>query len=366
VAEPWELICHHTYTGIPGVVYDLSPGRRSHAAVVGLSDRDFLTDGVAPRSGAVRFSKPGARLLVPPSESWQPIGAITAEVTVIREHYPPGGTQNDFLIDSDSFQFYIRGAGLVAWFSAAPYQSAEVSTHSDLIGPWSGVPTGRWITLGFLHDGFGTMELSLNGEVVARRSVPLWPVNPAGAVTIGNSSDGLNVLYGQLDEVKVWRRNPRKLADDFLNRPMDDATAECWARFGRELAEAMRRHPHCAARLRETLGSTVTGLLRDALNMGPETRQRLQEAADRYRALWRTGRLDSAEMTSLLLDLTAWMQLAGLPLQDNPAHSLLQDGECQALLRELPSLDCDPQFSGLIRSIGEALARRDPGRSTVA
>ena len=57
MAELWELICHHTYGGIPGVVVDLSPRATSHGQVFGLDDGDFLADGLATGSGAVRFYK---------------------------------------------------------------------------------------------------------------------------------------------------------------------------------------------------------------------------------------------------------------------------------------------------------------------
>jgi len=365
VADHWELICHHTYTGTPGVVYDRSPSHRSHAAVVGLSDGDFLTDGAAPGSGAVSFFKPGARLRIPPSESWLPIGAVMGEVVVA--YQPQPGAPSDFLIDSDSIRFSIRGGGLVAWFNAAPSQYAEVSTHMDPIVPWPGVPTGRWVTLGFLHDGFGTMELSMDGTVVARRTIPLWPVNPAGAVTIGNSSDGGSVLHGQLDEVKIWRRNPRQAAEEFLDRPMDDATAECLARFGRELAEVLRRHPECAAWIRATLPTVVDGLIREAMNKGPETRDRLQESAARYRDLWGTGRLDSDEMTSLHTEMATWLQLRGLPVANYPGLRSVLDSECWRVLRqELPDLDCDPQLMALWRSLDRSLEPRGADKSSTA
>ena len=51
MAELWELICHHTYRGIPGVVVDLSPRAASHGQAFGLDDSDFLADGSATGSG---------------------------------------------------------------------------------------------------------------------------------------------------------------------------------------------------------------------------------------------------------------------------------------------------------------------------
>jgi hypothetical protein len=65
MAELWELICHHTYGGIPGVVVDRSPLAASHGQVFGLDDGDFLADGVAPGSGSARLYKQDGRIRVP-------------------------------------------------------------------------------------------------------------------------------------------------------------------------------------------------------------------------------------------------------------------------------------------------------------
>jgi hypothetical protein len=148
-AELWELICHHTYGGIPGVVVDLSPRAASHGQVFGLDDGDFLADGVATGSGAVRFYKPRGRIRVPTeAPPWQSIVAIKGEVTLRRK--PSLG----FIIDSDAFQFHIRGNTLnkpVAWFSSYPNQYAEISSDFDSVGPKPyRVPAAQWVTLGFM------------------------------------------------------------------------------------------------------------------------------------------------------------------------------------------------------------------------
>jgi hypothetical protein len=39
MAELWELILHHSYTGTPGVVFDQSPRRGSHGVAVGGVDK---------------------------------------------------------------------------------------------------------------------------------------------------------------------------------------------------------------------------------------------------------------------------------------------------------------------------------------
>jgi hypothetical protein len=72
----WELVCHHTYAGTPGVVVDLSPGRGSHAVAEGLQDADILADGVTPGSGAVNLFDPGARIHEPAGPAWAPLDAV--------------------------------------------------------------------------------------------------------------------------------------------------------------------------------------------------------------------------------------------------------------------------------------------------
>jgi hypothetical protein len=66
------------------------------------------------------------------------------------------------------------------------------------------------VTLGFLHDGLGTLELYANGQTVARRTGVYAGVNPVGpgGVAIGNSVPSGTGLSGQLDETRIWRRDP--------------------------------------------------------------------------------------------------------------------------------------------------------------
>ena len=172
MAELWELICHHTYRGIPGVVVDLSPCAASHGQAFGLDDSDFLADGSATGSGSVRFYKQGGRIRVLAEAIPLALDlGVKAEVTLRRQ--PSMG----FIIDSDAFQFHIRGNTFdspVAWFSSYPTQYSEISSAFDPVGPQPyRVPNGQWVTLGFMHDGFGTMELIRRwaGRRAAHRSV---------------------------------------------------------------------------------------------------------------------------------------------------------------------------------------------------
>ena len=85
MAEIWELICHHTYRGIPGVVADVSPLGASHGQAKGLANGDFLADGATPGSGAVQLYKQDGRIHIPAeADAWHSLGGIKGEVTVRR------------------------------------------------------------------------------------------------------------------------------------------------------------------------------------------------------------------------------------------------------------------------------------------
>jgi hypothetical protein len=351
MAELWELICHHTYTGIPGVIVDQSPSGASHGKALGLSPSDFLTDGATPGSGAARFHAQNGRIYVPTQAApWHVIGGIKGEVTVWREP-----AIQCFLLDGGSFQFYVRSDQLNGWFYGLPAQYAQINSAMDPVG--SGqylVPTNRWITLGFMHDGFGTMELSADGQVVARKSGIYNAVAPPGAseLCIGNSWQGGAFANGQIDTVKIWRLNPRRIDEEFFSRPMDDATADCWKRFLDELREALRRHPDCAKRLSAAAQEAIDTLRRQAAAKGPETRVRIDATAREYNRLWRDGKLDSPEMVKVLAELMAWLRAVGLDPAKSPAVAAFANSEClRTMLCEVSPPDCDAQLVALLRAL---------------
>ena len=357
MADPWELICYHTYAGVPLVVPDLSLRGASHGRAWGLADSDFLTDGATPGSGAVRLYTNGSLIHVPNSVIWQSIEGIKGEVTLRREQRPVEGAYT--LIFSDSFHFYIRGASLVAWFRGEPLSHSEVSVSFDALrSPPYAVPYGRWVTLGFMHDGLSTLELYADGQVIARRSGSfnaVAPLSPIG-ITIGDTSPGGNCLNGEIDTVKIWRLDPRRFANQFFSRPLDEAAAECWRRFLRALDEALRRHPECARELQSRLKNAAGRLLRQAMAKGPETRERMFKLSQQYRQLWRAGQLDSPQMAKVFAELTAWWQLIGVSPENDPDFRALMESECVGLiLRELPSLECDLQVKALLHAIGHAM-----------
>lgn len=350
MANQWELICHHTYSGTPGVVYDLSPNHRSSGVTVDLADSDFVAAGATAGSGAVRFHSTDAAIQIPPNTDWQPLDAIRGEVTLLLDPPPAGGGPAvSRLIDAGSVQFDIRAGGLRAWFVSNPLGYTEVSTALHAVVPNVKVPTGQWMTVGFLHDGVANQQLFLDGILVAATSGPLRPVQASAGVTIGNAPSGGLPIRGLLDDVKVWRANPRRVFDDFFDRPMDPETAACWDDYLRRLRRWMDSNPDCADRLQAEATAAANSVLRDALNHGPRLRQHLADSAKRYRAHWRAGELDSPAMARLLVELASALQAAGIAPDVNPDVMSLRQSECLRRFRsEVGSPDCDRQFMAML------------------
>jgi hypothetical protein len=201
MSSSWELICDHTYTGIPGVVVDLSPSGASYGQTLGLDDTDFLKDGAAAGSGAVRFYKPGSVYVSTEKSQWRALGAIRGEVTLRRQ---PATTA--FLLDGDTFEFHIRSGALVAWFSSYPVQYAEIVSSFDAVGPQPyQIPVGQWVTLGFMHDGVRTLELYADGAVIARKTGTYAPIDAPGSsgLNIGNTRVLDSPLNGEIDTVRI-------------------------------------------------------------------------------------------------------------------------------------------------------------------
>jgi hypothetical protein len=365
MAITWELICHHTYAGTPGVVYDRSPLRTSHGTAVNLADGDFLADGAVPGSGSVSFRRSDGVIHIPcTTDVWKSIVGIKGEVTLRRELATQG-----FILDSNAFQLFVRSGMLNGWFSSAPTQYAQINSAWDAVGQPYLVPAGRWITLGFLHDGFGVLELSVDGQTVARKHGVYHAVNAPGSrgVGIGNALAGGAQIEGEIDEVKIWRLNPRKMEEEFRDRPMDPATAECWRRFQRELIAALGRHPECAKLLSLAIREAIDGMRRRVQAVGPKAQERLTTLQEKYQELWRKGKVGSPAMAQVFEEIIALLRSAGVDFDSDPRlRDLVNSGCLKRIIAELTPMDCDRQAAKLIRSIAASLGLPDSDGKTTA
>jgi len=355
----WELICHHTYK-LEGLPVDLS-----HYASDGERESTgFQPDGVAPGSGALRFAQAQSRVTIPmsPNSAFRTLGGLKVEVTA--RVLTRAGHWQTLIAGDGAFNFFLRDHHVIAEFPTPPGKSTltwafsgpnhdGISTAEHGQPPLYYVRTGTWATFGLLHDGLDAMELSVDGEVIARRTglqAGIPGVGPLG-VTIGNWPGNALVLEGDIDEVKVWRPDPQAMRRLFLSRPFDEASAQCWERLFRCLQNALARHPDCAAQLAAEVPAVFDGLQRAIVAKGPETRERYAKVCAEYARLWRAGQLDSPEMATLIADWCTWLRLVGLSLGDDPALRAFLASKCMAVVREACQdlgFDCDPKATALI------------------
>jgi len=337
MAELWELILHHSYTGTPGVVFDQSPRRGSHGVAVHIPDGDFLRDGASEGSGAVVANpNPNSHIDVPVTSVWRPLSGIHVEVVCICDEFAGGPLIGGDCFGLSVFDGEVSGTYSVGSFGGGLFKSEEV------------VPVGEWVTVGYTYDGVLRAELTLNGTPVAEIGSAGYLGPATQHVTIGNRRAPGGVyntpFAGRIDDVKVWRVNPHYINDDFTRRPIDDSVARCWADWFRKLKEVMRSDPECAAvfisLLNAALVSGKDALVDGGAFAGPE----MLEAGRRYRELWSEGRV--REIPAVIADLIAWWRRIGVdPTDNDEVRALLADPCVQRILDKLPPIDCDGEFT---------------------
>lgn len=357
----WELICHHTYK-LHGVAADLSDFN-SHGIAQGLHDDDFVSDGVLPASGALRFPRGGSRIHIPTGKAWQPLVGIAVEVIA---RIQGSSSRGEMLVVGDgSFSFHTHNSlsaprpSLNANSRGDPNGFVSSSVHTVDLQPHF-IPIGEWVKLRFVHDGISTMQLFFNDQIVAQRTgliAGIPPVGPLG-VSIGNATDRDDrfLRSGEIDEVKIWRLDPHKLSNQFLSRPLDDATASCWEKLFSRLNEVLTGNPECAENLSRVISEMVGQSRRAIAALGPEVLATYANFCDDYARLWKAGQLDSPEMADLITVWCKFLKEMGISF---PTQSDLQgmiDSTCLGeVLDDSGLFDCDPQAAALIQLIAKCL-----------
>jgi hypothetical protein len=345
-----ELICQQRYQEKKGIPVDIS-GYRNHG---GASDTS-PAPGPAPNRGAIQLSKPNSRVLIPPGTwgAWTPLVALKIEVDLKIE--PTSALEQTLVEGSGSFLFSIDqhapAASVVSAGGTPMYVRAAGAFAPD--GGVHPVPTGRWVTLGFQHDGFARMQLLIDGQLVGESIVDeSVPGVSAPGVSVGNRVAGGQPLLGNIEELRVWRLDPRQMKRDFLSRPYTSHTAACWEELLRQLARWLRENPVSAGRLTRLLETLQRQFLHGLLLLPQAEQAQARRIVNRYELLWRQGRIDGPEMAAVFVEFIRWMRRHGLDPESGPVWS-----ELEPLLRQISEathahLNCDQaaqRFRDLMR-----------------
>ncbi len=354
----FELICHHAYSGWNGLPVDLTD-YDSHGQAFGTQ---FLPDGASQGSGAIRFLSLQSRIVVKKSPASESLTGIKVEATVRRTKLL--NRVSTLVAGHNSFSFYLVENQLRATFrgkSTHPLSDSDgLDSEGDgVVSPrWTMPVGGRWLKLGFMHDGIDTMEMYVDEQLVARRSGLLASVPRAGplGLCIGNEPEGNHACFlgGDIDEVKIWRLDPHIMDREFLGRPMGNGGADCWKRFFHSLSKALLKNPDCAHRVDALLKAMVDEVRRSIVAKGPETRDRYIKTCEKYLELWKAGKIDGPEMKKLIATWSQWLELVGFSFADAATVQALLNTDCLTkILKDLPydALDCDPKFKAFLKLV---------------
>jgi hypothetical protein len=331
----WEQIGSYSLRW-PSIALDRSPWRCDATPSSGL---ELAPDGVG-----YRFTGDRDRLLINRTDTgpWLKLGGIRIETRVRLTNHA------GYLFDGgDSFKAYL-GGDLLHFFTSS-YQNTAFVYLPGLLETL----IGQWHKLTFVHNGLNQVQVLLDDRVVASEvaRVPVPSPGPQG-VCIGNSLTQDKQLFGDIDDVSIWRIDPKSMNKAFFKRPLSPEIADCWTKFFRALREWARGNPECASWVVNWL-TTYRAVFQQAL--AHKSPQKLKELADlhqEYGSLWRAGRIDDPQMKSVLKRLRAWLIAEGLLVPDPRWATPLTEHPCvRDLLANLPSLTCDPQTTALIQAL---------------
>jgi hypothetical protein len=183
---------------------------------------------------------------------------------------------------------------------------------------------------------------------------------------IGNTLERNDPFAGDIDEIKVWRLDPYERQRQFMSRPMDEATAECWERYLLRMRMALRENPDCGSFV-SNLEAAFNRVLRAVVSKSAGSEAKLFELRRRYNELWHKGTISGPEMLALMQEVDALLRDAGVALDSDPAINEIAQSPClKRLLDAVGPLDCDPTYSAFVQSVGNAVALPQRKRSTVS
>jgi hypothetical protein len=348
-----ELILQQRYR-VDGIPVDISP-YRNH----GIGFDAPKAPGPAPDHDVVLFPHPASRVSIGlgTQRAWAPLLALKVEVLA---RVDPRAARTLTLVEGDkSFRFGILETALEASFHGPPGGGTYIRSDSSYApdGQFHAAPANRWARLGFSHDGFGKMKLFIDGAVVAETTVAgAVPAVQAGGVSIGNAVTGGTPLLGEIDEVSIWRAYPRGVDQEFLCRPYDKATAQCWEAVFRAVRDWVKREPTEAQALASLLAAQQRRLLRTLFLLPPAEQTKVRASLQEYARLWCQGRIDGPEMREVLRRWLAALRQHGVDPASDPYRAELESLRQRAAIdpRAL-TLDCDPAAAAFLRLLEQAI-----------
>jgi len=347
-----ELICQQRYR-VDGIPVDTNSKYRNHGAASDTSP----APGPAPDRGAIQFANPASQVLIPLGTlgAWSPLVALKIEVDLRIE--PTGALDQTLVEGNGSFLFYIdqhAPAASVMAEGAPMYVRASGQFAPD--GAFHPVPTGRWVTLGFEHDGFAKMRVLIDGNLVGETIVDAGvPGVSAPGVSVGNRVAGGRPLLGDIEELRIWRLDPNEMKRQFLCRPYTAKTAKCWEDIVRKVGQWLRDHPAQAKSIANDLAALRRQLMHGIYLLPLAEQDHLRGILNRYQRLWCQGHIHGPEMAGVFTDYIGWIRRHGLDPESGSAWTELKPA-LERMRHDLHGINwnCDPEAQALFELIRRA------------
>lgn len=341
MAAPWEVVLHFDYRGVPGVVFDRSPGRGAHGRLRNLTAGDFRADGRSPGSGALQFRGGESGVRVELKHPWNILRGIIIQFSCTKDVILRPGT----LLDSDSFTLQARPPNLRLALKSSTQTWDLTTSVSDPGGSWVDVSASYELKTGIYYAG-----AMAEGQATDLR----WHgfLQPVRRLMIGNRLTGGDGVTGLIDDVRISRIDPNQVDKNFLGRPPDPAVSSCWDDWIRTMIRLLKEDKECALTILANLQSVQNSVLGAAL--GPETATQVLAAAQAYAQHWAAGQL--GDITPVAADLISFLKSKGIDMAANQELvNLLEDPCFRRLAEKMPPLDCDPDLTTMLTGIAEGL-----------
>jgi hypothetical protein len=340
-----ELICDQTYTW-DGVPADKSPYRNHGSAI----NTDGAFDGAEPGSGMIKFPHPNSRVRIGPGPAWQRL--IALKVEVLARVNPQAARLPVLVAGHGSFRFGLLEGALEARFDNATGTNNQVRS-AEAFAPdrkRHAVPANKWVKLGFYHDGFAKMRLFIDGELVGEAIIEggIPPVQGLG-VSIGNdvAQDGLQ-FPGEIDEVRIWRLDPKAMKREFLGRPYTHKTARCWQKQFETILDWMKKNPEQLHSLAQQIGITENSFLRSLFLLPDSEQAKLRAVLVAFGDLWFEGKIAGPEMEKVLCHWIALLRALGIDPEGGAAGTALLAAIAELKIDPSDLLKCDPEVAAFL------------------
>jgi hypothetical protein len=247
-----------------------------------------------------------------------------------------------FTLGVERYKFENLPAKLVAWaeFRPQPDNPAWSVRVPEYVG--ADIPANEWVTLGFLYDGMSTAQLLINGTVADEAVTALPAMGSPLQLAIGP-------IFGLIDDVQIWRLNPTRVTNNFLDRPMDSSTARCLYDWMAQAQQVLAADPRCADRFLTAFDSAMRSGLTQVLASDDGTRQIWQQAITDYQQAWTQGRFD--DIPAIIANLAQLPSITDAFENNDPVRLLHKDPCVRKILAALPPLTCDAELTALAESI---------------